>query len=45
VKTFWSMCQSCGCSAIASVNRSASAWLIAAIFSARVPVSGTGTSS
>ena len=45
VKTFCSMCQSCGCSAIASVNRSASAWLIAAIFSARVPVSGTGISS
>ena len=45
VKTRCSMCQSCGCSAIASVNLSASCWLIAATFSARVPVSGTGISS
>jgi hypothetical protein len=39
------MCQSCGCSAIASEKTSAICWLIAAIFSARVPEAGTGTSS
>ena len=44
VKTFCSMCQSCGCLAIPSWNTLASCWVMAVIFSGPVPVSGTGIS-
>ena len=42
--TFCSMCQSSGCLAIPSSNTLASCWVMAAIFSCPVPVSGTGIS-
>ncbi len=42
--TFCSMCQSCGCRAIPSSSTLASCWVMAAIFSCRVPVWGTGIS-
>ena len=45
MKTRWSMCQSCGCSVMAISKIRAICWLIAAIFSVRVPDSGTGISS
>ncbi|KUH37818.1 hypothetical protein ATE80_16385 [Streptomyces kanasensis] len=37
------MCQSSGCSAIPPAKASASAWVITAVFSARVPEAGTST--
>src|SRR5581483_8205206 len=40
-QSFCSMCQSAGCSAMPCSKTSTSAWHIAAIFSSRLPVSGT----
>lgn len=37
------MCQSSGCSAMPPAKASAIAWVMAAVFSARVPSSGTST--